>query len=136
MAEMGYRGLSEQWLMRRAGDLHWRLIARAMGQAEAVFACAEGRPLYAAFCASRLVVDRPEAPRLGGRLDLSARLFRVGRSRLGSSVTLSDASGTVGRIALVSAFVGRAQGGGNRSLAQPCSGRVRHNNIVCRLIIY
>jgi probable biosynthetic protein (TIGR04099 family) len=118
MAEMGYRGLSEQWLMRRAGDLHWRLIARAMGQAEAVFACAEGRPLYAAFCASRLVVERPDAPRLGGRLDLSARLFRVGRSRLGSLVALRDDEGTLGRIALVSAFVGRTEGGGNRSLAR------------------
>lgn len=118
MAEMGFRGLSEQWLMRRAGDLHWRLIARAMGQLDAVFACAEGRPLYAAFCASRLVLDRPGAPRLGGRLNLSARLFRVGRSRLGSIVTLCDAAGTVGRIALVSAFVGRAEGGGNRSLAR------------------
>lgn len=118
MAEMGFRGLSEQWLMRRAGDLHWRLIAQAMGQREAVFACAGGRPLYAAFCASRLVLDRPEAPRLGGRLDLSARLFRVGRSRLGSLVMLCDAGGIVGRIALVSAFVGRAEEGGNRSLAR------------------
>lgn len=118
MAEMGFRGLSEQWLMRRAGDLHWRLIARAMGQRDAVFACAEGRPLYAAFCASRLVLDRPHAPRLGGRLDLSARLFRVGRSRLGSIVTLRAAAGAIGRVALVSAFVGRAEGGDNRSLAR------------------
>ena len=28
MAEMGFDGISEQWIMRRAGDLHWRLIAR------------------------------------------------------------------------------------------------------------
>lgn len=118
MAEMGFSGLSEQWLMRRAGDLHWRLIARAMGQREAVFACAEGRPLYAAFCATRLVIDRPEAPRLGGRFGLSASLFRVGRSRLGSRVTLRCDGAPIGRIALVSAFVGRGEGAGNRALVR------------------
>ncbi len=118
MAEMGIAGLSEQWLMRRAGDLHWRLIARAMGQREAVFACAEGGPLYAAFCATRLTLDRPELPRLGGGIALAARLFRVGRGRLGSLVEIQCEGESVGWVALVSAFVGRGEGGGNRSLVR------------------
>ncbi|PZQ47356.1 MAG: hypothetical protein DI556_17870 [Rhodovulum sulfidophilum] len=108
MAEMGYVGLSEQWALKRAGDLHWRLIARAMGQAEAVFTCAEGRPLYAAFCASRLTLGDPAAPRLGGGLELRARLYRVGRSRLGSLTELRVEGRVVGEIALVSVFVGRS----------------------------
>jgi probable biosynthetic protein (TIGR04099 family) len=118
MAEMGFAGLSEQWLMRRAGDLHWRLIAGAMGQAEAVFTCAEGRPLYAAFCASRLALTDPEAPRLGGGLDLETRLYRVGRSRLGSLTALRVAGRVIGQLALVSVFVGRSEGGGNRALVR------------------
>lgn len=118
MAEMGFDGVSEQWLMRRAGDLHWRLIARAMGQPEAVFTCAEERPLYAAFCATRLTLDHPELPRLGADLALRGRLFRVGRSRLGSLVDLTVNGRPTGGIALVSVFVGRGEAGNNRSLVR------------------
>ncbi|MTE01860.1 hypothetical protein GIY56_16340 [Paracoccus sp. YIM 132242] len=118
MAEMGYRGLSEQWLMRRAGDLHWRLIAQAIGQREAVFACADGQPLYAAFCVTSLRIESPALPRLGQRLQLSARLWRIGRSRLGSVQTIHVQGRTVGCIRLVSSFVGRGRPGCNRSIVR------------------
>lgn len=118
MAEMGFDGLSEQWVMRRAGDLHWRLIARGMGQAEAAFTCADGAPLYAAFRASRLRFSHPERPRLGARLDLVTRLFRVGRGRLGSLTEIRVDDLPAGEIALVSVFVGRSSDGGNRALVR------------------
>ncbi|TPE51778.1 hypothetical protein FJM51_08320 [Amaricoccus solimangrovi] len=118
MAEMGFAGLSEPWLMRRAGDLHWRLIARAMGQSEALFTCARGEPLYAAFCATRLTIERPGLPRLGGALSMSGRLHRVGRGRYGSVIELFAAGAPVGRVELVTAFVGRGPEGGNRTLVR------------------
>lgn len=118
MAEMGYRGLSEQWLMRRAGDLHWRLIAAAMGQAEAVFTCTAGKPLYAAFCASRLRLSRPDLPRLGGDLRLSGSLYRVGLSRLGSCQSLRLGGIRIGTIRLVSVFVGHDDPTRNRSVVR------------------
>lgn len=118
MAEMGYRGLSEQWLKRRAGDLHWQLIARAAGQREAVFTCSDGEPLYAAFCATSVKLARPELPRLGGELTLSADLYRVGHGRLSSLLTISADGVEVGRMVLVSMFVGRTAPGVNRSVVR------------------
>ncbi|MGV4797091.1 Pnap_2097 family protein [Rhizobium sp. F40D2] len=118
MAEMGYRGLSEQWLLRRAGDLHWRLIARAMGQREAVFTCTAGQPLYAAFCATSLYFFRPELPQLGGELTLTASLYRIGHGRLASLQQIGVDGQEIGRIVLISAFVGRSEPGSNRSIVR------------------
>jgi probable biosynthetic protein (TIGR04099 family) len=118
MAEMGYRGLSEQWLKRRAGDLHWQLIARAMGQRDAVFTCSEGEPLYAAFCATSLQLSRPHLPRLGGEITLAADLYRVGHGRLASLLRITSDGDVVGRMILVSTFVGRSEPGINRSVVR------------------
>jgi probable biosynthetic protein (TIGR04099 family) len=118
MAEMGYSGISEQWLKRRAGDLHWRLIARAMGQRDAVFTCSEGEPLYAAFCVTSLQLVRPHLPRLGGEMTLAADLFRVGHGRLASLLRICVGSEIVGRMILVSTFVGRSEPGVNRSVVR------------------
>lgn len=118
MAEMGYRGLSEQWLMRRAGDLHWRLIAQAMGQREAVFTCAEGQPLYAAFCVTSLRINHPALPQLGDTLRLAAQLWRIGRNRLASVQEIKLQGKVVGCVRLVSTFVGRGEAGNNRSIVR------------------
>lgn len=118
MAEMGYRGLSEQWLLRRAGDLHWRLIARAMGQRKAVFTCAAGRPLYAAFCATSLYFVRPELPQLGDDLTLAVDLYRIGHGRLASLLRIGVDSQEIGRLVLISTFVGRSDSDNNRSIVR------------------
>lgn len=118
MAEMGYSGISEQWLKRRAGDLHWRLIARATGQRDAVFTCSEGEPLYAAFCATSLQLVRPHLPRLGGEMTLAADLYRVGQGRLASLLRITAGGDIVGRMILVSTFVGRSEPGINRSVVR------------------
>lgn len=116
MAEMGWRGLSEQWLMRRAGDLHWQLIAQAMGQGRAVFACPEGRPVYAAFCATSLRIAAPALPALGADLQIRARLWRASAARLVSEHRLAVGGVAVGRLTMVSAFVAHGADGRNRSI--------------------
>lgn len=118
MAEMGYRGLSEQWLMRRAGELHWRLIARAMGQRDAVFTCAAGLPIYAAFCATCLRLSQPEFPQLGRNCTLSASLSRLGRGRMASELLVTVEGTPVGRMMLISTFVGRSIEWSNRSVTR------------------
>lgn len=118
MAEMGFSGLSEQWLMRRAGDMHWRLIARALGQRDAAFTCAEGKPLYATFLASSLRLTAPRLPHLCDRLGLSARLWSIGRNRLASEITLGVPGGMVGRLRLVSTFAGRSDPASNRTMVR------------------
>lgn len=118
MAEMGFCGLSEQWLMRRAGDLHWRLIAQALGQRNAVFTCAEGKPLYATFLASRLRLTAPMVPKLCDRITLSARLWAIGRNRLASEVSLSVSGTFVGSVRLISTFAGRVDPASNHSMVR------------------
>ncbi|WP_211242275.1 Pnap_2097 family protein [Paracoccus gahaiensis] len=116
MAEMGYAGLSEQWLMRRAGDLHWRLIAQAMGQNRAVFTCPQGQPLYAAFCATSLRLTA--APELGDALRLSGRLGQLGHGRLASVQKIEAGGRLIGRMILISAFVGRTDPGSNHGIVR------------------
>lgn len=118
MAEMGYSGISEQWLKRRAGDLHWRLIARAMGQRDAVFTCSQGEPLYAAFCATSLQLVRPHIPRLGGEITLAADIFRVSHGRLASLLRIYADGDTVGRMILISTFVAHSEPSINRSVVR------------------
>ncbi|WP_246669705.1 Pnap_2097 family protein [Agrobacterium sp. B1(2019)] len=118
MAEMGYRGLSEQWLLRRAGDLHWRLIARAMGQTETLFTCAKGEPLYAAFRSTSLRMIRPEAPYLGGNLELSGELYRSAQGHLASRQTITLDGEIIGGLTLASTFVGRSADGSNRTIVR------------------
>lgn len=118
MAEMGFAGLSEQWLMRRAGDMHWRLIARALGQRNAVFTCAAGQPLYATFLASSLRLTAPHLPQLCDRLELSASLWSIGRNRLASEITLTVPGGRVGCLRLVSTFAGRLDPASNRTMVR------------------
>jgi probable biosynthetic protein (TIGR04099 family) len=118
MAEMGYRGLSEQWLLRRAGDLHWRLIAQAMGQHQAIFTCAKGEPLYAAFCFTSLRMTRPKAPYLGGNLELSGELYRTAQGRLASRQRITLDGGFIGELTLASTFVGRSADGSNSTIVR------------------
>lgn len=118
MAEMGYHGLSEQWLLRRAGDLHWRLIARAMGQKDAAFTCSAGEPLYAAFCATSINLTRSDLPRLGATLTLAAELYRIGKGRLGSLQRIYVGYEEIGWVVLISTFVGRTEPGNNRSIVR------------------
>ncbi|MFN3273176.1 MAG: Pnap_2097 family protein [Paracoccus sp. (in: a-proteobacteria)] len=116
MAEMGFAGLSEQWLMRRAGDLHWRLIAQAMGQRRAVFTCAQGQPLYAAFCATSLRLRA--TPDLGDTLSLSGTLGQLGHGRLASVQQIEAGGRRIGRIILISVFVGRTDPACNHGIVR------------------
>ncbi|QDL93691.1 hypothetical protein FDP22_11145 [Paroceanicella profunda] len=116
MAQLGPDGLSEQWLLRDCGDRHWQLIALAMGQARAVFTDADGRPVYAAFCATSLELEAPGPGALGGVLGLRSALFRLGASRIGSIHHLAVDGRPAGRLRMISTFVGHGPEGGNRGI--------------------
>lgn len=118
MAELGLRGLSEHWLLRRLGDLHWRLIAEALGEADAVFATPDGRPVYAAFCAISLHAPGMALPRAGDALRIAAQLFMVSRSRQASVHRLELANRAVGVVTMMSTFVAHGRAGDNQSIAR------------------
>lgn len=49
MPQMANSGLSENWLLKEMGDIHWQLLSRGMEQKTSEFTDAQGNRLYAAF---------------------------------------------------------------------------------------
>lgn len=123
MAHLSPFGLSEQWLLRDAGDRHWTLIAEAMGQDRAVFADPAGNPIYAAFCTTSLELG-PVRPRLGDRIEIASSVHAVSASRIGSSHVLLCDRRVVARVLMISAFVGHDDTGSNRRIVRRAPGRM------------
>ena len=105
MAECGWRGLSEGWLLRHLGDVHWSQIAQAMGQPVAVFRDEEGAPVYAAFCAIGVDIMHPLAAQPGVVLTIASRLQRLSATRLISFHDLSVDGAAFGKVKMITTFV-------------------------------
>ncbi len=119
MPQLSLSGLSESWLLKDLGHRHWMLLARLAGRPVPDFRDVDGAPVYAAFCAlsvkdadfARARRERPARPS-------SSDISRVSRTQSASRHRLSVAGKPVGEVELVSAFVRRANGGGNHSVAR------------------
>lgn len=59
MPELGPYGLSEAWLLRHFGDVHWRMICRSLGVVSRDIADTSGNRLYASFVRARWSSTRP-----------------------------------------------------------------------------
>ncbi len=113
MAQLSPVGLSEQWLLRFCGDQHWALIAKALGQREAVFHAADGRPVYAAFCATSLRFHALSQPLLGQDARIVSGLFAVSDTRTGSRHQVMVAGKVVAELTMISSFVSHDASGSN-----------------------
>lgn len=109
-------GLAEPWLLRDCGDRHWALIARAMGQERAVFADALGRPVYAAFCATRLDLAPVRRTLLGETVEIGSNLCALTPVRLGSVHRLTAGGRELARLEMISTFVSHDGSGSNRRI--------------------
>lgn len=118
MPQLALGGLSESWLLKELGHRHWMGLARMAGRAVPDFRDADGAPVYAAF--SALSVTDADFASLGenDRLTIRSDLARVSRTQCASRHELSSGGRPVGRVELVSAFVRRASGGGNHTVAR------------------
>ncbi|WP_298985628.1 Pnap_2097 family protein [uncultured Roseibium sp.] len=118
MPELGYAGLSENWMLKTLGHRHWRLIANAAGQQHASFKDRSGNDVYAAFCA--LSVDCPGLflADLDDSLETESTLYRVSRARLASLHALKLKGEPIASVCLVSTFVSRMVVGENASVAR------------------
>ena len=118
MMQLGPAGLSEQWVLRAGGDRHWTLIAQAMGQERAVFHDAQGREIYAAFCATALTLT-PHAPTLlGQRALLTSALFEAGPCQLGSTHQLTLNGQILAELVMISTFVGHDDSRSNHRITR------------------
>ncbi|MEN8831429.1 MAG: Pnap_2097 family protein [Pacificibacter sp.] len=118
MAQLGLRGLAEEWWLRHLGDVHWQLIAASLGQTTTVFKDASGRQVYAAFCATEFAQLNPDHIGLGDVLEVNSILWAAGRSRLQSNHVLMVGNVIVARFRLISTFVCHEKDGLNSSICR------------------
>lgn len=59
MPQMALKGLSEAWLFKELGDMHWSVLLRSLGAASSALTDATGARLYATFTRIRLISDAP-----------------------------------------------------------------------------
>lgn len=117
MPELCLGGVSETWLLKICGDLHWRLIAEFCGVAAADFRDAAGEKVYAAFCALRSDALTLDAFAEHDELTIRSEITRSSRTRFASKHLLQRRGAPAGKIELLSTFVKRT-GDGNRSIAK------------------
>jgi probable biosynthetic protein (TIGR04098 family) len=116
MPQMALGGLSEAWLFRELGDLHWAMICEGLRAKSSEMADANGDRLYATFTRIRI---ESSVPLLGYRendpLTAEAQI-----SRFGGSVFLGEAAMVSGersiRAQLMSSFTKRSDPDSNLSL--------------------
>ncbi|WP_020188122.1 Pnap_2097 family protein [Methylopila sp. 73B] len=118
MPELCLGGVSETWLLKTCGDLHWRLIAEFCGVAAADFRDVTGEKIYAAFCAMQSEALALDAFVEHDELTIRSEITRVSRTRFASTHWLQRRGAPAGKVALLSTFVKRAEGDGNRSIAK------------------
>lgn len=115
MPHLAYAGLSENWLLKECGHLHWLLLARLHGLDAPAFSDREGRTAYAAFIAIHLRGLQLERIGENTRFELRSRLQPAGRARHCSEHLLLAAGQPCGELTMLSTFVSRSRAGDNRS---------------------
>lgn len=92
MPHLAVAGLSETWLLKEAGHVHWQLLEQAVGCRSRHWKDASGARLYASFIAYRIEVRLADAVGEGDLLDCYSELAATGRNRVCSRHVLRSAS--------------------------------------------
>jgi probable biosynthetic protein (TIGR04098 family) len=81
MPHLDARGLSENWLFRHAGDLHWEAIGRRLGALSDEIRSDEGERLYPTVVAARAIYEQPlSSVRENDVLESAVQVVACGRS--------------------------------------------------------
>ncbi|WP_428032028.1 Pnap_2097 family protein [Ancylobacter sp.] len=118
MPQLCLAGLSETWLLKELGHRHWMGLAQMAGRAVPDFRDASGEPVYAAFSALSVTDADFARVRENDRITVRSEIRRISRTQCASRHTLTSAGRPIGTVHLVSAFVRRAPGGGNHTVAR------------------
>lgn len=116
MPQMALGGLSESWVFKEAGDLHWSLLTSALGVRSRDIADQTGERLYATFTRIRHRSTVPLARfRENDRLDTLAAMTRFGAGMFFSSQQWKSAEGSL-EFEVASSFSKFGESGKNTSL--------------------
>ena len=116
MPQMAVGGLSESWLFKELGDIHWTVLARALGQPTRLLSDSAGDRIYATFtriqlrssCALGLYEENE-------RIDIDSGMSRYGAGLYFSEATVNGATGSI-QARLMSSFSKFGATGSNTSL--------------------
>lgn len=114
MPQMAMGGLSESWLFKELGDMHWSMITEGLGAPSSDLLDGSGNRLYATF--TRIAISTQ--PLASYRENSSLLLRTSSFARFGAGMFFSEidiAPGT-GRARLMSSFASREESGVNASL--------------------
>jgi len=116
MPQMAMGGLSESWLFREMGDIHWALITEGLGEPSSMLADANGARLYPTFTR---ISFRSTVPLTGYRendlLEASGSIARYGASYFFSDIRLEAGDRHI-EARLMSTFTKRAAEESNAAL--------------------
>ncbi|WP_322013724.1 Pnap_2097 family protein [Paraburkholderia sp. J12] len=118
MPELAFAGLSEQWLLRTCGQLHWNALAASAQLGAPDFYDDEGRKAYAAFTAIRVCEARLEDVSENQRFAIEADVKRIAGARHFGRFRVFTTESAVASVEMMSTFVRREQAGDNRSVCQ------------------
>lgn len=124
MPELAFAGLSEQWLLRTCGQLHWNGLAQQAGLASPNFFDDEGQKSYAAFTAIRVREARLEEVGEHQRFAIEADVKRIARARHFGVFRVFTPESAIASVEMISTFVRREHGGDNRSVCRAMFGDV------------
>jgi probable biosynthetic protein (TIGR04098 family) len=116
MPQMALGGLSESWLFKELGDIHWSVLAGALGQPTRLLSDSAGDRIYATFtriqlrssCALGLYEENE-------RIDIDSGMSRYGAGLYFSEATVNGATGSI-QARLMSSFSKFGATGSNTSL--------------------
>lgn len=78
MPKMANKALSESWLMKEMGDMHWELLTKGLEQKSSDFTDSMGNRLYAAFVRMRYSIDALNTFGENEALHLEGEISRAG----------------------------------------------------------
>lgn len=116
MPQMAMRGLSESWLFKEMGDLHWHTLCKGLETPSSEIADSEGCRLYATFTRIRLELGVPLTDfRENEDILIDLAPSRFGAGMFFGEVELSGARGQ-GHATLMTSFSKFGEAGSNTSL--------------------
>lgn len=116
MPQMALGGISESWLFKELGDLHWSMICAGLDVVSSEICDGNGERLYATFTRLKVTTSHPMASfGENDSLTLEGKIARFGGSMFFSDIGISSAPRS-GRATVLSSFTKRGEVNSNDSL--------------------
>lgn len=118
MPQMAMGGLSELWLFKEVGDLHWTLLENGLGRPSSQIQDANGERLYATFTRIRLQSSlRLSEVRENSAVNATGNMARFGGGLFFSEIAMRTGSEQIS-VKIASSFTMRSSTSSNASLSK------------------